>query len=263
MDLGLNGKRALVLASSKGLGRAAAEALAAEGADIVITSSAQERCDAVAEDIASRFNVKAIGIAADAFDPVATDALLAKATDAIGPIDILILNHTGPHLGVATEIDVEELQRQFLMMVSNPIRLIRGVLPGMRARKWGRIITVSGGSIVQPLPNKVMDNTLRPAMVGYTKALANEVAVDGVTVNIILPGTFITDRVHNSTASNARLEGITIEEAMKRRIEGIPARRFGELKEFGATIAFMAGEPSSYMAGSIVRVDGSQTRSIL
>jgi 3-oxoacyl-[acyl-carrier protein] reductase len=263
MDLGLRSKRALVLASTKGLGRTAAEALAAEGADVVITSSDKQRCDLVAADIAARYGTRVIGTAADAFDPQATDRLYARATDAMGGIDILIVNHTGPLLGVAIEIDLDALQQQFLLMVANPIRLIRSALPGMRARKWGRIISISGGSIVQPLPNKVMDNTLRPAMVGYTKALANEVAVDGVTVNIVLPGTFITDRVHDSTASNARLMGITVEEAMKRRIESIPAGRFGELREFGATVAFMAGEPSSYMTGSIIRVDGSQTRSIL
>lgn len=264
MDLGLRNRRALILASTKGLGRAAAEALAAEGAHVAITSSSRERCEAVAAEIAARHGVRTAGIAADAFDPSAVDALHAGAVEALGGgIDILVINHTGPALGVATEIDLDVLQKQFLLIVSNPIRLIRHVLPGMRERRFGRIISISGGSIVQPLPNKVMDNTLRPAIVGYTKALANEVAADNVTVNIILPGTFVTDRVHDSTASNARLMGISVEEAMRRRIESIPAGRFGELAEFGAAIAFMAAEQSGYMTGSILRVDGSQTRSIL
>ena len=263
MDLGLRNRRALILASTKGLGRAAAEALAAEGASVVVTSADGARSEAAAREIADRHGVAVHGIAADAFDPAAIDALHRECVERLGGIDILVINHTGPQLGVATEIDIDDLQKQFLLVVSNPIRLIRHVLPGMRERMWGRIISVSGGSIVQPLPNKVMDNTLRPAIVGYTKALANEVAADGVTVNILLPGTFVTDRVHDSTASNARLMGISVEEAMRRRIENIPAGRFGELREFGAAVAFMAGEPSSYMTGSILRVDGSQTRSIL
>ena len=116
--------------------------------------------------------------------------------------------------------------------------------------------------MVTPLPNKVMDDTLRPALTAYSKALANEVAADGVTVNMVLPGTFVTERVHASTASNAKLFGITVEEAMSRRIEGIPAGRFGELKEFGAVVAFLCSEAASYVNGSVIRVDGSQIRSI-
>ena len=132
----------------------------------------------------------------------------------------------------------------------------------MRERRWGRIVSVGGGGMVAPLPNKVMDDTLRPALVGYSKALANEVAADGVTVNFLLPGTFITDRVHDSTASNAALWGISVEEAMRRRIEQIPAGRFGELEEFGATVAFLCSERASYINGSVIRVDGSQIKSI-
>jgi 3-oxoacyl-[acyl-carrier protein] reductase len=115
---------------------------------------------------------------------------------------------------------------------------------------------------VTPLPNKVMDNTLRPALTAYSKALANEVAPEGITVNVVLPGTFVTDRVHASTASNAALFGITVEEAMRRRVENIPAGRFGDLKEFGAVVAFLCSEPASYVNGSVIRVDGSQVKSV-
>ena len=196
------------------------------------------------------------------FVPENMDRLLSQAVAALGGIDILFINHPGPALGLAKDIEIGVLEQQIRLMVVSPIRLISRALPAMRERRWGRILAGGGGGMVTPLPNKVMDNTLRPAIAAYSKALANEVAADGVTVNIILPGTFITDRVHDSTASNAALWGISVEEAMRRRIESIPAARFGELKEFGAVVAFLCSDAASYVNGSVIRVDGSQIRSV-
>jgi len=262
VDLGLKGKRALILAASMGLGRAAADALAAEGVELAISSSNANRCGEAARVIAQAHNVSVVPIVADMFVPASMDVLVSEASSALGGVDILFINHPGPALGLACEVDLDELDRQFQMMVASPIRVISRVLPGMRSRKWGRIVSVGGGGMVTPLPNKVMDDTLRPALTAYSKALANEVAADGVTVNMVLPGTFVTDRVHASTASNAKLFGITVEEAMRRRIEGIPAGRFGELNEFGAVVAFLCSTAASYVNGSVVRVDGSQIKSI-
>ena len=262
MDLGLRGKRAVVLAASQGLGRAAAEALAAEGVELVVSSSNTERCRDAAHSIAQAHGTKAVAIAADMFAPQSMDRLFASATETLGGIDILFLNHPGPALGRAIDIDPDQLESQFRMMVASPIRLISRALPAMRERRWGRIVSVGGAGMVTPLPNKVMDDTLRPSLVGYSKALANEVAADGVTVNMLLPGTFITDRVHRSTASNAALWGISVEEAMRRRIEQIPAGRFGALAEFGAVAAFLCSERASYVNGAVIRVDGSQIKSV-
>jgi 3-oxoacyl-[acyl-carrier protein] reductase len=262
MDLGLRGKRALIIAASQGLGRAAAEALAAEGVDLVISSSNAERSRNAADAIAQAHGTKAVAIVADMFAPASMDQLFARAVEALGAIDILFLNHPGPALGLAADIDVGVLESQFRMMVASPIRLISRALPGMRERRWGRILSVGGAGMVTPLPNKVMDDTLRPSLVGYSKTLANEVAADGITVNILLPGTFITGRVHDSTAANAALWGITVEEAMRRRIEQIPAGRFGDLKEFGAVAAFLCSERAAYVNGSVVRIDGSQIKSV-
>ena len=263
MDLGLTGKRALVMAASKGLGRTIAEALAREGATVVISSSNQERCDSVAADIVRATGGSCRGCAADMFDPQAMDSLVDRAAGLVGPIDILVINHTGPTLGLAQAVDPEVLDAHYRLMVASPLRLIAKVLPGMRERRWGRILSIGGGSMVHALPNKVMDNVFRPALVNYTKALANEVAVDGVTANMILPGTFVTERVHDSTEKNARLWGISVDEAVKQRLDGIPAGRFGDLAEFGAVAAFICSEQASYMTGSIVRVDGGQTKTIL
>lgn len=263
MDLGLCGKRALVMAASKGLGRAIAEALAREGAQVVINSSNQERCSEAAQQIADASGGACWGAAADMFDPEAMDDLVDRAQQSVGPIDILVINHTGPGLGLAQTIDPTVLDLHYQLMLSSPLRLVAKTLPGMRQRHWGRILSIGGGSMVHALPNKIMDNIFRPALVNYTKALANEIAADGVTANVILPGTFLTDRVRDSTEKNAALWGISIPQAMRSRLEGIPAGRFGDLAEFGAVAAFVCSEQASYVTGSIVRVDGGQTKTIL
>jgi 3-oxoacyl-[acyl-carrier protein] reductase len=262
MDLGLAGKRALVMAASKGLGRATAEALAREGARVVVNSSNQERCDVAAREIAAATKALCHGCAADMFDPSAMDDLLVRAQALIGPIDILVINHVGPALGLAQAVDFAVLDAHYRLMVASPLRLIAGVLPGMRERRWGRILSFGGVSMVQTLPNKVMDNIFRPSLMNYTKVLANEVSADGVTVNMIMPGTFVTDRVHESTEKNARLWGVSVEEAMRRRLENIPAGRFGTLDEFADVAVFTCSEPASYVTGSIMRVDGGQTKPI-
>lgn len=263
MEFGLVGKRALVMAASRGLGRAVAEMLAREGACVAISSVDPVRCERAAADIAKASGGTCRGFAADMFDPATMDVLAHDVEAALGPIDILFINHAGPALGLAQNIDFDVLDAHYRLMIASPLRLIARVLPGMRRRRWGRILSVGGGSMVHALANKSMDNIFRPALVNYTKALANEVAADGITANMILPGTFVTDRVHDSTEQNAKLWGISIEEAMRRRLEGIPAARFGDLAEFASVAAFLCSEPASYVTGSIVRVDGGQTKTIL
>jgi 3-oxoacyl-[acyl-carrier protein] reductase len=191
------------------------------------------------------------------------DGLYEAAVKQLGGVDILLINHPGPALGLAADICPEHLARQFAMAVLSPIRLISRALPGMRSRRWGRIVSVGGASIIQPVFNKITDNIVRPALVGYFKSLANEVAADGITANVLIPGIFMSDRVRASTAADAELLGLTIEQAMSRRLENIPAGRFGELSEFEAVAAFLCSERASFVNGSIVRVDGSQIKSIV
>lgn len=262
MDLGLAGKSALVMAATKGLGRAIAEALAREGAQIVLSSSNQDRCDQVAREIASSTGAECYGFEADMFEPTKMDQLVSRAREVVGSIDILIINHVGPALGSAKSVDSEILDAHYRLMVSSPIRLIARVLPEMREQHWGRILSVGGISMIQALPNKIMDNIFRPAILNYTKALANEVAADSVTVNVIVPGTFVTDRVQDSTAKNAQLWGMSFEHAMQKRLQRIPAGRFGELEELGAVAAFVCSNQAAYVNGSIIRVDGGQTKAI-
>jgi 3-oxoacyl-[acyl-carrier protein] reductase len=251
------------MASSKGLGRAVAQELAREGAHVVISSSNKERCALAAREIAKTAAGSCHGCEADMFNPAAVEPLIEEASRLIGPIDILVINHLGPALGLAHAVDFDVLTSHYRLMVETPLRLIAAVLPGMRKRRWGRILSVAGASIINALPNKVMDNLYRPALVNYTKALAAEVSGEGVTANIILPGTFMTDRVRDSTDKNAKLWGISVDEAMRGRLEAIPAGRFGELEEFGALAAFICSQRAGYITGTIMRIDGGQIKSML
>ncbi len=263
MELDLRGKRAVVLAASKGLGRAAAEALAREGVRVVVTSSSAERADWTAAEIAGRSGAEVHGVASDLFDPLNMDALFETSCRRLGGVDILFVNGPGPHLGPAHEMATEVLERQLRMALVSPVRLIGHLLPAMRERRWGRILANGGASIVQPAFNKAMDNVVRPALVGFLKTLANEVAADGVTANVVIPGIFVTNRVDTSTRADADLLGVTFDQVMARRLDNIPARRFGDLREFGDLVAFLCSERAAFMTGSIVRLDGGQIKSIV
>jgi 3-oxoacyl-[acyl-carrier protein] reductase len=180
----------------------------------------------------------------------------------MGGEDILILNHGGPPVGPALDLDLAALKEQFGKMVVAPIRIAMRLLPGMRERKWGRIITVGSSGMVQPLPNMVLSNTLRAAIVGWNKTLANEVAADGVTCNILAPGSILTDRTKDTAGFQAKKEGITFEAALAKRAATIPAGRIGTPEEYGAVATFLASERASYITGSIIRCDGGIVRGL-
>lgn len=262
MDLGLKGRRALVMGASKGLGRAIAEALAAEGAAVTVASRDEAALKAFASELKATYGVPAFAIRADVADEAGMDVLADEAVLRMGGVDVLVLNHGGPPVGPALELSLEELKAQFVKMVVAPIRLAMRLLPAMRERRWGRIITVGSSGMVQPLPNMVLSNTLRAAIVGWNKTLAAEVAADGVTCNILAPGSILTDRSKETAAARARKEGISVEEAMQRVAAAIPARRYGTPAEFGAVAAFLASAQASYVTGSIIRVDGGNVRAI-
>jgi len=252
MDLGLTGKRALVMGASKGLGRAIAEALAAEGAALAVT----------ARSTASLAGVKGHAIAADVSDPATMDALADAAVAALGGVDILVLNHGGPPPGLASELDPALLPVWFARMVESPVRLATRLLPAMRARKWGRIITVGSSGMVQPLPAMVLSNMLRASIVGWNKTLSAEVAGDGVTCNILAPGSIRTDRLVELAAARAARAGVAADALMAEQEAAMPAGRFGRPEEFGAAAAFLASEKASYISGVIFRVDGANTRAL-
>jgi 3-oxoacyl-[acyl-carrier protein] reductase len=263
MDLGIKGKRALVLGSSKGLGYAVAHALAAEGVTVAVSSSSIERAEEAAGTIAAETGSKTAAFVGDVSKPDNMNALAEKVVAKLGGVDILVNNHGGPPLGFAVDLKEADLVDQFNKMVVSIIRLTGLLVPAMVAQKWGRVITIGSSGNIEPLPNMVLSNTLRAAIVSYTKTLANEVAKDGVTVNMLSPGTILTDRSRSSTEANAKRRGVSFDEVLAERVKSIPAGRLGDPKEFGAVGAFLASAQASYCTGSIWRVDGGKIKSIV
>jgi 3-oxoacyl-[acyl-carrier protein] reductase len=253
MDLGLTGKRALVMGASKGLGRAVADALAAEGARLVISS--RKPAEAAAA-------LGATGIAADVDSAAEIDALADGAMQALGGVDILVLNHGGPPPCTASDMTAEQLATWFPRIVAHPIRLAMKLLPGMRAQKFGRIIIVGSAGMKQPIANLAISNTLRAAMVGWAKTLSNEVAAEGVTVNVLAPGAIRTDRSLETAAIGAKKDGVSIDQWIAARSASIPAGRYGAPEEYAAMAVLLASPRASYVTGTVTRVDGGMVRGV-
>ncbi len=262
MDLGLKNRRALVMGASKGLGRAIAEAIAAEGATVTISGRDAATLAPVVEGLQKASGAKAFAVAADVSDLASIAHLGAEAERLMGGVDILVLNHGGPPAGPASKLDPAVLPQWFQRMVVAPVQLAQQLLPGMRARKWGRIVTVGSSGMVQPLPNMVLSNMLRASIVGWTKTLSAEIAADNVTCNIIAPGMIHTDRIIELTSGAAKQQGIPVKDVIKQREATIPTGRMGNPEEFGAAAAFLVSEKASYVTGSIFRVDGGSVRAI-
>ena len=260
MDLGLQGKRALVLSSSRGLGLGVAQALAAEGASVMMTARSADRLRAAAEAINSAGPGRAETFVGELASNV--EAIHQAALDALGGVDILVANTGGPPARTALAVKPEEWTPQFEAMVVPVIRLAGLVLPGMRERGFGRILTIASSGVVQPIPNLVISNALRSSLVGWSKTLAGETAKDGVTVNVVLPGRIQTDRVEELDAANAEAQGKSVDEVAAAATAAIPAGRYGRVEEFAAVVCFLASERASYVTGCLVRVDGGAVRSV-
>ena len=256
MDLGLKGRRALVMGGSKGLGRSVADALAAEGVAIAVSGREQASLDKVAAELKALGASKAVGIPADVAYGEQMDALVDKAVAELGGIDIVVLNHGGPPQCTAADIKQEDLTTWFQRIVLSPIRVATRVLPAMRAQKWGRVIAIGSSGMVQPLPNLALSNTLRAAIVGWNKTLAAEVAGEGVTCNILAPGAIRTNRSIELAAGAAQKAGKTAEDIIEARSKTIPAGRYGEPAEFGPMGAFLASDRAAYTTGRIHLIDG-------
>ncbi|WP_336714759.1 SDR family oxidoreductase [Arthrobacter sp. USHLN218] len=256
MDTGLKGKNVLVPGSSSGIGLAIAQALAEEGANLVLAARRGDVVQAEAAKLPS-----AAGIGLDLNADGAPAALVEAAEKAFGPIDVLVLNGGGPPPGGAADVTDEQALAAAHQLLLQHIRLTSLVLPGMRERGWGRIVAVGSSGVQQPLPNLALSNIGRAGLAGYLKTLAAEVAADGVTVNMVLPGRIDTDRVASLDAAAAKRTGSTPEEARRSSEAGIPAGRYGKPEEFAAVVAFLAGTPAAYVTGEQIRVDGGMVRS--
>jgi 3-oxoacyl-[acyl-carrier protein] reductase len=249
MDLGIEGRVALVMGASKGIGRGIAAALAAEGARVAISSRSRERIDATAAEIG------ATGFVHDSADLDAVPRLVEAIEGELGPIDVLVTNSGGPPpgpdpLGFARE----QWEAAYRELVLGPMALIERVMPGMRERGFGRVLSVSSSSVREPIPPLMLSNSHRPGLVGALKTIARQVAADGVTVNTIAPGRIATDR----TAANFG----SLENAKAVARDTIAIGRLGTVEEFGAVAAFLCSARASYVTGTVVLVDGGLTQSV-
>ncbi|WP_426239382.1 SDR family oxidoreductase [Pararhizobium sp. DWP1-1-3] len=259
MDLGINGKRALVLGGSKGLGRGIAEALAAEGAIVALTGRDQAKSALSAAEIGDSVR----GFALDLEDPDAIDPFLDRLAADFGDIDILVLNGGGPPPSLASEINPAFWRAQFDTMVLAGMRITNRLLPSMRQNGWGRIMAVASTSIREPIAGLTASNALRSAVAGWLKTLAGEVAAQGVTVNMLLPGRLATDRTLSFDKMDAESEGLSLETVAARSQSDIPVGRYGTPAEFGAVAAFLASRQAGYITGIALPIDGGLSRAML
>lgn len=250
MDLGLDGRVALVMGASKGIGRGIAASLVREGAKVAIASRSRERLDAVVEELGPGVT----GFVADAGDLDRLRELPGEVEAALGPIDVLVTNTGGPPPGRALDNSLEEWEEAFRSLVLGVRVLAEEVLPGMRERGRGRIVNVGSNSTVEPIPTLAISNSVRQAAVGFLKTLSREVAADGVTVNTVVTGKFATDRL----AAN---EG-SMENAERSARETVPAKRLGLPEEFGDLVAFLASDRAAYITGTTIPIDGGLLRSV-
>ncbi|MDC7786263.1 SDR family oxidoreductase [Rhodoplanes sp. TEM] len=253
MDLRIAGKRALVLGGNRGMGLAVATALAREGARLVLAARDQDALAEAAERIGGA-------------DTVPLDLADTKSLDgfarAVGDVDILIANTGGPPYGGALLRDPADWEESFRAMTLSVIRLTDLFLPAMRRAGWGRIVTIVSTGAVQPIPVLGISNTLRAALLAWSKSLAPEIARDGVTINVLMPGRVGTERVHMTDAATAAREGIDVETVRQRSCAQIPMGRYGEPDEIAAVAAFLCSGPASYVTGSVYRADGGIVRHV-
>ncbi len=263
MELGLRGKVALVAAASRGLGRAIAEELAAEGVSLIICARGEGPLAAARDEIAASTGVDIIAVAADVSRPEGVERVAAAAMERFGRVDVLVTNAGGPPAGTFEQHGGEAWEAAFSLTLRSVVELTRIVLPGMKERRWGRILNVTSIAVKQPVDNLMLSNSLRAAVTGFARTLANEVAPFGITVNNLLPGYTRTERVDQLAVTAAKTEGVAPAAVRARWEAQIPMRRLGEPRELAALAAFLASERASYITAQSVAVDGGWIRSLV
>lgn len=259
MDLGLNGKVALVTAASKGIGRACALGLAAEGARVGICARTEADLKAAAEEIRARTKTEVLAMPCDVTRAGDVDELVRRVTGAFGGVDILVANAGGPPRGDFGELTDEQWGQAFELSLLSAVRLVRAVLPSMRKRRWGRIITVQSSSVKQPIPGLLLSNAVRPGVAGLMKTLSAELGKDNILVNTVCPGRIMTDRF----LGGHKQMGKTVEEYLAITSKEVPLGRIGTPEEFANMVVFLASERASYVTGLTVQVDGGLVRGLL
>jgi 3-oxoacyl-[acyl-carrier protein] reductase len=262
VDLGLRNRVALVAAASRGLGRAIAEELAAEGAAVVMCARDPDVLERACAEIAERTRADVHAVVADVATQEGTDTVAAEALSRFGRVDVLVTNAGGPPPGPFEAHGWDAWERAVQLTLRSAVELTRLVLPGMKERRWGRVINVTSITVKQPVDGLMLSNAIRAAVTGFARTLANEVASFGITVNNILPGYTRTERVEQLNRATAKREGIAVEDVQRRIETQIPMGRLGEPRELAALAAFLASERASYITGQSVAVEGGWIRAM-
>ncbi len=259
MDLGIKGKRALVCASSKGLGRGCAAALAEAGVDLVMNARGAHALEAAAADIRAAFGVQVVTVAAD----ITTEDGRTKVLQAAGPVDILVTNAGGPPPGMWTDWTRDDFITALDANMLTPIALMKALLPGMIDRGWGRVVNITSQSVKAPIPALGLSNAARTGLTGYVAGTSRQVAPHGVNINNLLPGIHDTDRATALDTGVTKAQGISMDAAKAQRTAAIPARRYGTAAEFGAMCAFLCSEKAGFIVGQNILLDGGATNATI
>jgi 3-oxoacyl-[acyl-carrier protein] reductase len=259
MDLGLTGRVALVTAASKGMGKACALALAAEGARVAMCARNEADLKVAADEIRTRTRADVLAVRADVTKAADVKALVAEVRRGLGDPDILIANCGGPPRGFFDEFDDAAWQGAVDVSLMSTVRLVREVLPAMKARRWGRILTIQSVSVKQPLPDLLLSNAVRPGVAGMMKSLALQLGKDNILVNTLCPGKILTDRL----LGGLKASGLSREEYLARQGAEVPLGRVGTVEEFASVAVFLSSERASYVTGVAIQVDGGLVRGLL
>lgn len=259
MDLGIKGKRALVCAASKGLGRGCAEALAEAGVDLVLNARGAEALEATAEALRTSYGVNVVTVAADITSEEGRAAVLAEAAG----VDILVTNAGGPPPGLWSDWDRDDFIKALDGNMLTPIALIKALMPSMIDNGWGRVVNITSGSVKAPIPQLGLSNAARAGLTGFVAGTARQVAAKGVTINNMLPGIHATDRADQLDGGVAKAQNITLAEATAQRQATIPARRYGTAAEFGAMCAFLCSQKAGFIVGQNILLDGGAINATL
>ncbi|MDE0994868.1 MAG: SDR family oxidoreductase [Rhodospirillales bacterium] len=259
MDMGISGKKALICASSKGLGRGCAEALAAEGVNVVINGRNAEVLETTAAKIRETYGVQVTAVACD----VTTAEGQAMIVVAAGDVDILVTNAGGPPPGLWSDWERDDFIAALDANMLTPIALMKACLPGMMARGWGRVVNITSQSVKAPIAVLGLSNAARTGLTGYVAGTARQVADKGVSINNLLPGIHATDRAVSLDSGVMKAQGISMKQAQKQRQASIPARRYGTAEEFGAACAFLCSQHAGYIVGQNILLDGGGTNATI
>lgn len=263
MDLGLKNKIALVAASSRGLGKAVAWSLAREGAKLVICARNKKALEEAADEILMETGVTVFPLAIDLADAKRIDWLIRETMDLFGKVDILVTNAGGPPPGRFEALGENEWQKSINLTLMSVVRLTRAVIPAMKEQKWGRIIHMASASVKQPIPELFLSNAIRPAVIGLTKSLSQELASDQITVNAVCPGYFSTDRVRELLRNKAKQQKKSAGQIEADLVSRIPMGRMGNPEEVGHLVAFLASERADYITGTTLQIDGGFVKGLM